>query len=174
MYTDALSGDICNLTTIPVLNCVHRMCQHVFEVAFSKCARSSNINITVFGTNLLGNGTMSNTVTIGKFSIMKFLEKLNVFFQSFSTKNSKSNSVCLLWMLSVRFSPPKQAKRSVVLYMGLETTIVTVQTHHWLWEVKTEILTILVYLPWQLCYQSFLNIARYKINSVSSSLLVMK
>ena len=72
------------------------MCQHVFEVAFSKCARFSNINITVFGTNLLGNGTMSNTVTIGKFSIMKFLEKLNVFFQSFSTKNSKSNSVCLL------------------------------------------------------------------------------
>ena len=33
-------------------------------------------------------------------------------------------------MFSVHFSSPKQAKISVVLYMGLEITIVTVQTHH--------------------------------------------
>ena len=74
MYTDTLFGDVCNLTTIPASNCVHGMCQHVLEVASSKCAHFSNINITVFGTNLLGNGTMSNVVTIGKFNITKFLK----------------------------------------------------------------------------------------------------
>lgn len=78
MYIDALSGDIHNLTTIPASNCVHRMCQHIFKVS-SKYIHFSDINITVFGTNVLGNGTRSSAMTIGMFSCYhKFQEKINL------------------------------------------------------------------------------------------------
>ena len=114
MYTDALSGDIHNLTTIPASNCVHRMCQNLFKVTSSKYTHFSDINITVFGANVLGNGIRSNAATIGMFSCYhKFQEKnqlgLIVFLSGFFNQKLRVkfnlvtlNVICMFLSLNTR------------------------------------------------------------------------
>ena len=64
-YTDALSNEMCSAVTISASFCVNRMCSHLFEVSSSNCRPFADINVTVFGTNVLGNGTVAHSVTIG-------------------------------------------------------------------------------------------------------------
>ena len=65
-YNDALSDNVCGTAIIPASLCVNRMCSHVFEVSSSNCRPFSDINIMVFGTNVLGNGTVAHSVKIGQ------------------------------------------------------------------------------------------------------------
>ena len=74
-YLDSTSGDHCSLVTIPASSCIGGMCNHTFEVATSSCPACVDINITVYATNILGNGTISDPLTIGCFecvSVLKF------------------------------------------------------------------------------------------------------
>lgn len=41
-------------------------CRHVFSVKNSSCPPCVSINITVFATNTLGDGALSDEITIGK------------------------------------------------------------------------------------------------------------
>jgi hypothetical protein len=66
-YVDSISGDFCNSVTIPASSCIDGMCNHTFEVTLSSCPPCVDINITVYATNILGNGAISDPLTIGLF-----------------------------------------------------------------------------------------------------------
>ena len=103
-YTDTLSGDTCGRATIPASVCLNRMCSHVFEVSSSNCRPFSDINVTVFGTNILGNGTVAQSVTIGQDDITNkqlHLRGFNIHLQVTSTISFELRLVFLL--LSVCF-----------------------------------------------------------------------
>ena len=65
-YTDTISGASCGVATIPASSCSHGVCHHVFEASSSSCPFSHSITVTVFGTNVLGNGTLSPPVSTSK------------------------------------------------------------------------------------------------------------
>lgn len=65
-YTDAVSSDMCSEVTVPATVCVKGICSHLFEVSSSNCRPFADISVTVFGTNVLGNGTVARSVTIGE------------------------------------------------------------------------------------------------------------
>lgn len=69
---DSRDGSICGNATIPSGSCIDGICKHTFTISTSSCPPLSNINVTVFGTNQLGNGTNSDTVTIGELQIHVF------------------------------------------------------------------------------------------------------
>ena len=62
-YADTTSGADCGSTTIPALSCSRRICQSVFDLSSSSCPFSDSITVTVFGTNILSNGTLSPPVS---------------------------------------------------------------------------------------------------------------
>ena len=64
-YLDSISGDLCSSATIPASLCVEGMCNHTFEVSTSSCPPCVDINITIYVTNILGNGAISDPITIG-------------------------------------------------------------------------------------------------------------
>lgn len=66
-YLDSISGDFCSSATIPASSCVDGTCNHTFEVSTSSCPPCVDINITVYSTNILGNGAISDPLTIGSF-----------------------------------------------------------------------------------------------------------
>ena len=65
IYSDSISGSICSLIIIPATLCGDRVCSHMFEVSLSSCSHDSNINVTTFATNILGDGPRSEPVTVG-------------------------------------------------------------------------------------------------------------
>lgn len=62
-YTDSLSGRLCISSLIS--HCENRMCSHQYQLSDSTCPNCVDINITVFATNILGNGRSSDAITIG-------------------------------------------------------------------------------------------------------------
>ena len=64
-YLDSITGDPCSTATIPSFSCVEGICNHTFEVSLSSCTPCVDINITVYATNILGNGAISDPLTIG-------------------------------------------------------------------------------------------------------------
>ena len=69
VYTESHFGTICGQVSLPVTSaCVDGTCKHVFAVSTSSCPPLSNINVTVYGINQLGNGSVSNPVTVGQFN----------------------------------------------------------------------------------------------------------
>ena len=65
-YVDSNFGAVCGLATVSATSCVNGLCSHTFDVTTSSCPPLSNINVTVFGTNQLGNGSTSHPVTVGQ------------------------------------------------------------------------------------------------------------
>ena len=65
-YVDSTYGGICGIATVSATSCVNGLCSHNFDVTTSFCPPLSNINVTVFGTNQLGNGSTSHPVTVGQ------------------------------------------------------------------------------------------------------------
>lgn len=57
-YFDSMSNISCGSVPIPVSSCVGGVCSSVFNVS-SSCSDSTGIILTVFATNILGNGTES-------------------------------------------------------------------------------------------------------------------
>jgi hypothetical protein len=69
-YVDSTYGGVCGLATVLATSCVNGLCRHTFDVSSSSCPPLSNINVTVFGTNQLGNGSTSLPVTIGQSYVL--------------------------------------------------------------------------------------------------------
>ena len=69
-YTDSTFGTPCASVKIPVSSCVHDSCEHVLKrtsLAIT-CPSTSNITVTVFGTNRLGIGPPLNSTFTGTYS----------------------------------------------------------------------------------------------------------
>ena len=65
IYTDAVHDVTCGTAAILASSCVSGNCSHTFELSTSSCHPYADISITVFGTNQLGNGSVSEPVTVG-------------------------------------------------------------------------------------------------------------
>ena len=65
-YTNPRYGLICNRAVAPASQCVNGICSHHLNLSSSNCSAFSEIMVSVFGTNVLGNGTSTNPVTIGQ------------------------------------------------------------------------------------------------------------
>ena len=60
------SGRLCASAIIPASSCNGRLCKHVLEISSSYCPRHFDINITVFASNIFGDGPSSQIITISK------------------------------------------------------------------------------------------------------------
>ena len=58
-YSESTSGSTCGSATIPASSCTNEMCTHLFDTSLSLCPSAVNIDVTVFATNVLGNGSTS-------------------------------------------------------------------------------------------------------------------
>lgn len=47
---------ICNSGQVEPLSCKFGVCSHLFDTSTSSCPSSADIDVSVFATNLLGNG----------------------------------------------------------------------------------------------------------------------
>ena len=64
IYSDSHSNNSCGLSTILVPSCERSICSHLFQVSASSCSPSSNINVSMFATNVIGDGPLSRPVMI--------------------------------------------------------------------------------------------------------------
>ena len=64
MYSDTLSSTSCGIETIQAASCVDRACLSHLQLSDNACSNSSNITVTVFATNILGNGPLSKPVFV--------------------------------------------------------------------------------------------------------------
>lgn len=60
------SGRLCDSTTIAATSCQSNKCSYTSEVLYTSCPSSTDIFVTVFATNVLGDGSLSQAVKIGK------------------------------------------------------------------------------------------------------------
>ena len=65
-YSDSVSGINCHSTTISASSCDDGICSDVFEASASLCPPLTDITVTVFATNILGNGPTSIPKNIGR------------------------------------------------------------------------------------------------------------
>ena len=69
-YTNPRYGLICNRAVVPASQCVNGICSNHLNLSSSNCSSNSSafseVSVSVFGTNVLGNGTSTNPVTIGQ------------------------------------------------------------------------------------------------------------
>ena len=67
IYSDSISGETCHPPIIiPASSCVNGTCSHLFDVlSSSDCPASTDISTTVFASNVLGDGALSNSITSG-------------------------------------------------------------------------------------------------------------
>ena len=66
-YRDIVTDRICSSAVIPAFLCNEGSCSHTFEISTSLCPPFTVINVTVFATNVLGNGPSSTPRIIGEF-----------------------------------------------------------------------------------------------------------
>ena len=71
-YADSLSGSTCSSSTISASLCESGTCRHLYQVSNSSCPPCVDINITVFASNILGNGSTSDVITIGCLYIVYY------------------------------------------------------------------------------------------------------
>ena len=63
-YTDSTFSYICGSTVISASTCESGICSDWFDIASSPCAQSTNVTVTAFATNLLGDGSPSQPIQI--------------------------------------------------------------------------------------------------------------
>lgn len=67
-YSDSATGNICSMSFItPASSCQDGMCRHTFKVSSSYCNPSANVTASVVATTMLGSGTASDPLMIGRF-----------------------------------------------------------------------------------------------------------
>ena len=64
-YRDIVTDKICCSAVIPASLCEETICSHMFEISTSLCPPFTVISVTVFATNVLGNGPTSIPRIIG-------------------------------------------------------------------------------------------------------------
>ena len=64
-YTNSTSGELCNSVTIPASSCTNGVCNHEFDISSSLCSPSTALSVTVFASNILGDGEVSAEFTFG-------------------------------------------------------------------------------------------------------------
>ena len=94
IYSDSTSGSNCASATIPTSSCRGRMCSHIFEVSSSFCLPSADINVTVFATNILGEGQYSIPVTTGYFTHVTLMGDNNFIIMQ------RPSTLVLVWQLT--------------------------------------------------------------------------
>ena len=57
-YFGRHSGVVCGSYVINTNSCVNGTCNHTFDVTSSCCPKFSGVNVTVYATNILGNGSI--------------------------------------------------------------------------------------------------------------------
>ena len=65
MYSDVLTGIVCDTVSIPASLCVGGVCNHVFKVSSSSCIASADISVTILADNTLGEAQVG-AVSIGQ------------------------------------------------------------------------------------------------------------
>lgn len=64
------SNYICDSEKVmPAMFCEDGGCSQDFDVTLTSCYPFSQIAVSVFAANMLGNGSVSNSITIGQFDI---------------------------------------------------------------------------------------------------------
>ena len=116
IYSDSTSGSSCGLATIPASSCRGRMCSHIFEVSSSFCLPSADINVTVFATNILGEGQFSIPLTTGYFTHVTLIgDNSLIIMQRPSTLVLVWQLLCLPQLLPVSSSTSTISTTSPVL-----------------------------------------------------------
>ena len=64
IYSNATTGDICLNATLPASECQGGVCHHYFYAYRSECSPQGNVSVSVYATNILGDGPVSNPVRI--------------------------------------------------------------------------------------------------------------
>ena len=65
VYNNSVSGEGCGSATIPAFSCVDGVCWHSFTYEESGCSSpSTDINITILATNILGIGLPSEPILV--------------------------------------------------------------------------------------------------------------
>ena len=65
VYNNSVSGDGCGSATIPASSCIDQACRHSFTYDESDCSSpSTDINITISATNILGIGLPSEPIFV--------------------------------------------------------------------------------------------------------------
>ena len=65
MYTDSASEEICDSAAIPAASCANGSCVDYFEASSSLCSSSTNIDVSIVASNILGNGATSSPLVQG-------------------------------------------------------------------------------------------------------------
>ena len=65
IYSDSTSGGICSSAVISASLCTEELCTHSFDTSSSLCPPAANIDVVVFATNVLGNGSTSEPIFQG-------------------------------------------------------------------------------------------------------------
>ena len=65
IYSDSSFGSTCSSATIPASVCRDGTCSHIYNATSSSCPPYTGIMVTVFASNLLGDGPLSNSLTRG-------------------------------------------------------------------------------------------------------------
>ena len=77
IYTDSTVNEVFIAVTISACACRFGVCSHVFDFSSSPCHNSTVINVTLYASNLLGDGPSSDPailkIDILQTGIIKFL-----------------------------------------------------------------------------------------------------
>ena len=67
IYSDSSNKKLCSMDIIEASSdsCEEDVCTHMFDVSSSSCSPSTDISVSVFATNILGDGPHSAAIQIG-------------------------------------------------------------------------------------------------------------
>ena len=69
IYSELMSGKLCGLFTVQASSCVDERCVHKFNISSSSCSISYDISVSMFSTNIFGEGPSSEPVV---FSLLSY------------------------------------------------------------------------------------------------------
>ena len=79
-YANSTFNNYCGLSIVePENDCEEGVCTDVFEVASSYCSPSTDIDVTIFATNILGNGSRSKEASVGMIFHFDLYFTIHVF-----------------------------------------------------------------------------------------------
>ena len=96
-YISTISCEECGSAIIPASSCISGVCHHVFDVLSSFCPRLMGLSVTVYATNMLGDGKASNEFPVGftnNFVNFVFNAKTRSISCSFMNKLDISEKFC--------------------------------------------------------------------------------
>ena len=70
IYFNSASRITCGEDTIPASECQNQICRHLFNVSVSSCTPDTNISVTVYATNMLGDGSISIPINQSKLHVL--------------------------------------------------------------------------------------------------------